>query len=118
MKLLTWRIIIIIIILITNDHLEYNDNHHLEDLDKDLEVEAEEEDEGKDAEEDEPGPVLVVEGVLSGHPQLGDGDVAGVPLHLHLRLQELGDVDRHGEQHGGQDVAAQHRHLAPAVNSN
>ena len=111
MKLLTWRIIIII-------HHYPHSHDHLEDLDKDLEVEAEEEDEGKDAEEDEPGPVLVVEGVLSGHPQLGDGDVAGVPLHLHLRLQELGDVDRHGEQHGGQDVAAQHRHLAPAVNSN
>ena len=68
----------------------------------DLDVEHQDVEEGQDAGEDQPGPVVVVEDVVRGEPQVGRHPVHKVPCseeHVHLgqpELKELGHVNQNG----------------------
>ena len=75
----------------------------------DLDVEHQDVEEGQDASEDQPGPVVVVEDVVGGEPQVGGHPVHKVPCfeeHVHLgqpELEEFGHVDEEGDGDGGED---------------
>ena len=75
----------------------------------DLDVEHQDVKEGQDTSEDQPGPVVVVEDVVGGEPQVRGHPVHKVPCseeRVHLgqpELEELGHVDEEGDGDGGKD---------------